>query len=93
MMVDGGDSVQSTEWYPIRGFETPSEYRRFVQHIESCIRDGIIVEVTTDLAYSDGEIYGGRWFQDIATSRTWRLVAPDFPLRGLWEPVNTAGDG
>jgi len=29
----------------------------------------------------------GRWFEDIETREVWRLVAPDFPFRGLWEPV------
>ncbi len=32
-------------------------------------------------------IYGGRWFQDIETGAIWRLVQPDPPFRGLWEPV------
>lgn len=85
--------MQSGKWYPIRGFETPSEYRCFVQYIEARIHDGTVVEMAVDPACGVEGIYGGRWFRENATRRTWRLVEPDFPFRGIWEPVGTAGGG
>ena len=37
--------------------------------------------------YGKGMIFGGRWFEHIETREIWRLAAPDFPFRGLWERV------
>ena len=44
-------------------------------------------ELPAEPLYGKGMIYGGRWFRDVETGAVWRLVAPDPPSRGLWEPV------
>ena len=44
-------------------------------------------EIEPDPDYGYGEIYGGRWLQDIESSEVWRLVSPDIPFKGLWERV------
>ncbi len=74
-------------WEEIHGFQSPSEYKRFVSYIERQVSINHAVEVEVDLDYGRGEIYGGRWFKDIDTDTIWRLVAPDYPFKGLWEPV------
>ena len=74
-------------WEEIHGFQSPSEYKRFVTYIEGQVSNNHAVEVEADPDYGKGEIYGGRWFKDIGTGTTWRLVAPDYPFKGLWEPV------
>ena len=74
-------------WEEIHGFDSPSEYKRFVQYIERQVRLDHAIEIDADKNYGEGEIYGGRWFKDIDSAEVWRLVPPDFPFRGLWEPV------
>jgi hypothetical protein len=74
-------------WEEFHGFSSPGEYRRFVQYIEEQVKSGVAREIPVDPLYGKGAIYGGRWFQDVETRAVWRLVEPDFPFRGLWEPV------
>jgi hypothetical protein len=75
-------------WEEIRGFATGGEYDRFVQYLEGQVANGTARELPASALYGKGMIYGGRWFQDAETNAIWRLVAPDAPFRGLWEPVD-----
>ena len=74
-------------WEEIHGFTSPGEYTRFVQYLEGQVATGVAREQPVDPLYEKGMIYGERWFQDIETGAVWRVVPPDPPLRGLWEPV------
>jgi hypothetical protein len=74
-------------WEEIHGFHSQAEYDRFVKYIEDQVSTGIARERDIDPRYEKGRIFGGRWFEDLRTQEIWRLVAPDFPFRGLWEPV------
>jgi hypothetical protein len=76
-----------TTWEEIHGFTSLGEYDRFVKYIHDQVASGHAEEVEVDDDYGRGEIYGGRWFKDIETGEVWRLVPPDPPFRGLWEPV------
>ena len=76
-----------TAWEEIHGFRSPAEYARFVHYLEAQIEAGDAEEAPVDPSYGRGEIYGGRWFRDQQTGETWRLVPPDPPFTGLWEPV------
>jgi len=73
----------------IHGFASPGEFDRFIRYIEDQANMGLVQEVKPDLSCHKGEIYGGRWFKDINTNETWRLVEPDFPFKGLWEKVDS----
>ena len=74
-------------WEEIHGFASPGEYSRFVKQIEEQVKYGKAREIDADPRYGYGEIYGGRWFVDNKSGEIWRLVPPDFPFRGLWEPI------
>ena len=74
----------------IHGFESPGEYDRFVAYVQDSLTSGDLEEITPDPDYGPGLIYGGRWFRDKHTGNIWRLVPPDFPFRGLWEPVKSS---
>lgn len=74
-------------WEEIHGFESLGEYNRFYQYIEAQVKAGYVRETEPDPDYDYGEIYGGRWFEDIDSGEVWRLIEPDFPFKGLWEPV------
>ena len=79
--------MKTLVWEEIHGFSSPAEYQQFVFYIESQVSAGYAEEVPADRDYGYGEIYGGRWFRDIETAEIWRLVPPDFPFKGLWEPL------
>jgi hypothetical protein len=74
-------------WEEIHGFASPGEFSRFVQYIENQVTAGDAEELKPDPSYQRGQIYGGRWFRDIESGEIWRLVEPDIPFKGLWEPV------
>jgi hypothetical protein len=80
--------MKNSDWEEIRGFAYPVEYQRFVRHIEGLVSSGYAQEVPVDPTYGPNQVYGGRWFADKSTAEIWRLVEPDFPFKGLWEPVN-----
>ncbi|WP_149340840.1 hypothetical protein [Neorhizobium sp. P12A] len=82
-------SNQNSEvvWEQIHGFDSPAEYQRFVCYIEEQAASGSVRELPADPSYGKGLLFGGRWFQDVGTGAVWRLVPPDLPFRGLWEPV------
>lgn len=79
--------MTSTVWEEIHGFVSLGEYNKFVQYIEEQIKAGYVKEIDPNPDYGYGEIYGGRWFEEIANGEVWRLVPPDIPFKGLWEPV------
>ena len=79
----------NNSWEEIHGFSSLSEYKKFVQYIEKQINDGYVLEKSPDMKYGYGEIYGGRWFENINSGDVWRLVPPDFPFRGVWEPIKS----
>jgi hypothetical protein len=74
-------------WEEIHGFQTLGEYERFVRYLEDQVRAGYAEELPADPSYGKGLLYGGRWFRDGESAQVWRLVGPDPPFRGLWEPV------
>lgn len=74
-------------WEEIHGFSSLGEYKRFLEYIDGLVKADHAREIEPDSDYGRGEIYGGRWFEDIETGEIWRLVPPDIPFKGLWEPV------
>jgi hypothetical protein len=81
------ETLKMLAWEEIHGFASPGEYQRFVQYIEEQVATGHAKELPTDPQYAKGMIRGGRWFRDNGSGAVWRLIAPDSPFRGLWEPV------
>lgn len=79
--------MRTTVWEEIHGFASPGEFSRFVQYIDGQVRTGHARELVPDPNYGRGEIFGGRWFEDVESGEVWRLVPPDIPFKGLWEPV------
>ena len=77
----------SSNWEAIPGFVTPGEYRRFVEFIERQVATGEAIELPVDAKYGPGLVFGGRWFREVSSGEVWRLIPPDPPFAGLWEPV------
>ncbi|MDR3734945.1 MAG: hypothetical protein P4L10_05330 [Acidobacteriaceae bacterium] len=78
----------SAAWEQIQGFKSLGEYERFVVYIEQQVADGFAREVAAHPLYGKGMIFGGRWFENANTKEVWRLIAPDFPFKGLWEHIS-----
>lgn len=74
-------------WEEIHGFRSLREFNKFVEYIENKVTAGEVVEIVPDPRFGKGEIYGGRWFKVASTGIIWRLVPPDIPFKGSWEPV------
>lgn len=75
-------------WEEIHGFVSPGEYESFRAYVERQVAADAAREHAADPKYEKGKICGGRWFQDVETNQTWRLIPPDFPFKGLWERVD-----
>ena len=81
--------VQSaTDWQEIGEFASPGEFERFSLFMEGQVAAGVAKIQPADPTYRKGEITGGRWFENLETGLIWRLIEPDFPFRGVFEPVN-----
>jgi len=65
----------------------PDEYSRFCSFVEELAANRLLEEIPVDPVYNRGMIYGGRWFHCNGCNKIWRLIPPDFPFKGLWEPV------
>ncbi len=79
--------MPGVDWFEIHGFSTLDEYQRFLRYLADQIEAGLVSEVEADPSYVRGCICGGRWFVYHETGEKWRLVEPDIPFTGLWEPV------
>lgn len=63
-------------------FPLPQDY----SHLLKSIAASDLIEVPVRKKYQDvGE--EERWYRCPSCRRTWRLVAPDYPFRGVWEEV------
>lgn len=64
-------------------FSSIDEYDDFLAAIESSpLFQSIDNQMSTDnLGFHQ------KWFRKVDTGEIWRLVEPDFPFRGCWEPV------
>lgn len=82
------DAMNSCNWEAIHGFESPGEYERFCSWLSSQINTGM-VEIMAVTKPSDDLVFGleERRYRCKASGETWRLVVPQAPFRGLWEPI------
>jgi len=74
-------------WEEIHGFLSLEEFEQFVRYLEHETACGRALEVDADPTYGKGELYGGRWFQQVGSRVKWRLISPDAPFRGTWERI------
>ena len=83
-----GRAMTSTiEWEPIQGFQSRLEYERFVRWIEGLIADGRVAEVPVGRRYADATTVAERSVQRADGGEPWRIVEPDAPFRGVFEPA------
>jgi hypothetical protein len=74
-------------WNAIEGFGSDIEYERFRARILEQVQSGLAKEERVKTPYS-GIDWDEHWYQCAASKQTWRLVAPDPPFNGIFEPVD-----
>ena len=79
-------SSRDCNWTVIEGFRSDEDYEQFRARIIDQVKSGLVTEERVGKPYS-GIDWDEHWYRCAATKKTWRLVAPDPPFNGLFEPV------
>ena len=70
----------------VERFDSDTEYERFSDWIAEQITSGLAKEERVKKRYS-GIDWDEHWYRCLANGQMWRLVAPDPPFNGVFEPV------
>ena len=74
-------------WKPTDGFQSFSDYQRLLSTITEQVRAGQAHETKVRKPYSGLQTLDERWYRCPSSGETWRLIAPDPPFPGLFQPV------
>jgi hypothetical protein len=80
--------VHMEDWDEIHEFQSRGEYERFLKWIAEAIAEGELQEVPVVSRYAGATVFDEHWYR-AASGQTWRLVAPDYPFKGVFEKVNS----
>jgi hypothetical protein len=85
----GGVKLASSDcgWTVIDGFGSDVEYERFRARILEQVESELAKEERVKTRYS-GIDWDEHWYRCAASKQIWRLVAPDPPFNGVFEPVD-----
>jgi hypothetical protein len=79
--------MSARPWEAIDGFRSPGEFQRFLAWMGDQVAAGAATEVPVTTSYAGVSTFEERWFRFTKTGETWRLVSPDPPFTGVFEPV------
>lgn len=79
--------MNNCPWEAIEAFSSHSEFVRFTEWMKDCITAHSAKKVPVLKRYQGIESFTEEWFQHRDSQQPWRLVHPDGPFRGLFEPV------
>jgi hypothetical protein len=79
--------MNESNWEKIDDFQSYSEFERFVEWTVEQVKSGVAEELPVRKPYIGASTFREKWFRHIASGRTWRLVWPDAPFTGVFEPV------
>lgn len=74
-------------WEKINGFQSPREFERFKQWISEQVDLEKAQEISVNSKLK-GPYWHQRWFKHNQSGIVWRLVEPEPPFTGVFEPVN-----
>ncbi len=74
-------------WKAIQGFDNRAEFDRFLIWMAQQVNEGISEQMPVNSLYSNTALLEQKWFRHLATGMIWRLVWPDAPFTGVFEPV------
>jgi len=72
-----------SEWPEVHGFRSPNEFARLAGALEA---SPDVTETAVEVPYCGSPRFTERWFV-LGDGTAWRLVAPDPPFRGVFEPI------
>jgi len=70
-------------------FESSEEWETFDRKLKELLDKGIVETIPVGMVENENNVE--QWIRDRKKGDVWRLVAPDFPGRGLWEKVKDPG--
>lgn len=79
--------MKACPWEKISDFQTYSEFERFVAWVEEQVKSGTAEELPVRKPYIGATTFSEKWYRHIASGKIWRLVWPDAPFTGIFEPV------
>lgn len=74
-------------WEKIDAFQRLSEFQRFECWIAEQLASGTAEEIPVKHRYAGATTFNERWFKHKPSGTVWRLVNPDPPFAGTFEPV------
>lgn len=74
-------------WEKIDDFQISSEFDRYHEWISEQVKLGRAEELPVQKPYSGSTAWQEKWFRHVASGQVWRLVWPDGPFTGTFEPV------
>jgi len=80
--------MKTCPWEKINEFQSYSEFERFVSWIDEQVKSGVAEELQVRKPYIGATTFREKWYRHVASGKTWRLVWPDGPFTGIFEPVD-----
>jgi hypothetical protein len=80
--------MKTCPWEKINEFQSYSEFERFVSWIDEQVKSGVAEELLVRKPYIGATTFREKWYRHVASGKTWRLVWPDGPFTGIFEPVD-----
>lgn len=74
-------------WKPVEQFHSFAEYEELKTKLAEQVNKGKAKERRVGKPYSGLRTLDERWYRCDASGQVWRLVAPDPPFPGIFEPV------
>jgi hypothetical protein len=75
-------------WERIERFDTFERYNSVKAAVSEQVSAGLAKETRVLKPYSGLKTLDERWFRCSADGRIWRLIAPDPPFPGIFEPID-----
>ncbi|MGD2092634.1 MAG: hypothetical protein PVH61_41090 [Candidatus Aminicenantes bacterium] len=77
-----------SHWEKIDGFRSNDEFKRFLEWISEQEKAGYAEKIPVKEPYSGSVLFDEKWYQCKTCGAKWRLVAPDPPFDGIFEPID-----
>ena len=81
-------SHDAGNWERISDFVDRAEFDRCVEWLEGQVAAGVATAVPVTRRYVGATVLPERWYRRERSAKVWRLVWPDPPFRGVFEPVD-----
>ncbi|MEK9953476.1 MAG: hypothetical protein VW687_15160, partial [Curvibacter sp.] len=75
-------------WDPIDDFRSRDEFDRFHSWISLQVSNGSAQEVRVTKPYINATSFTEKWYMHGDSGAIWRLVWPDGPFTGVFEPID-----